>query len=135
MKLKTLLGVEAIAGFPVVVMDELKSKYPEMFNPDGSMIQEIFNKEIRPKKFIYIRHDIGSISFQMQEGNIGDNGINGCQYDSLIETARIIIQNLNAYIPCRENSMAITKLDEALMWINKRKEDRVKRGVEGKDLA
>jgi hypothetical protein len=32
---------------------------------------------------------------------------------------------------CRENAMAITKLDEALMWLNKRTADREARQVEG----
>lgn len=38
---------------------------------------------------------------------------------------------LNALSPCRENSIAITKLEESLMWLNKRTADRVARGVEG----
>lgn len=41
------------------------------------------------------------------------------------------IQTLNAIFPCRENSVAITKLDEALMWLEKRTRDRIFRGVEG----
>ena len=32
---------------------------------------------------------------------------------------------------CRENATAITKLDEALMWLNKRTQDREARQVEG----
>lgn len=32
---------------------------------------------------------------------------------------------------CRENSVAITKLQEALMWLEERTKDRVKREVEG----
>ena len=32
-----------------------------------------------------------------------------------------------------ENAITITKLEEALMWQNKRTLDREKRGVEGKD--
>jgi hypothetical protein len=32
---------------------------------------------------------------------------------------------------CRENSIAITKLEEALMWLEKRTLDRVSRNVEG----
>ena len=32
---------------------------------------------------------------------------------------------------CRENAMAITKLDEALLWLNKRTADRESRQVEG----
>jgi hypothetical protein len=35
---------------------------------------------------------------------------------------------------CRENEIVITKLEESLMWLNKRTEDRKKRGVEGKHL-
>lgn len=32
---------------------------------------------------------------------------------------------------CRENAIVITKLEEALMWLEKRTSDRKKRGVEG----
>lgn len=42
---------------------------------------------------------------------------------------------LNNAFPCRENAMAITKLDEALLWLNKRTADRVKRQVEGRQIA
>ena len=49
----------------------------------------------------------------------------------MIEAAKIIIEKLNQKFPCRENSVAITKLDEALMWLDKRKKDREKRNVEG----
>ncbi len=42
------------------------------------------------------------------------------------------IQFLNGKFPCRENSIAITKLEESLMWLEKRTADRKARGVEGK---
>lgn len=42
---------------------------------------------------------------------------------------------LNSKFPCRENAIAITNLDQALMWLNKRTSDRMKRSVEGKQLA
>jgi len=32
---------------------------------------------------------------------------------------------------CRENAIAITKLEEALLWLNKRTMDRERRKVEG----
>lgn len=32
---------------------------------------------------------------------------------------------------CRENAVALTKMEEALMWLQKRTLDRVRRGVEG----
>ena len=33
--------------------------------------------------------------------------------------------------PCRENAIVITKLEESLMWLNKRTADRLARKVEG----
>lgn len=41
---------------------------------------------------------------------------------------------LNAKLPCREASLAITKLEEALMWLNYRTANREKQGVEGKHI-
>ena len=37
----------------------------------------------------------------------------------------------NDEVPCRENSMAITKIEEALMWLEHRQRDRESRGVVG----
>ena len=42
------------------------------------------------------------------------------------------INYLNGKFPCRENSLAITNMEQALMWLEKRTRDREKRGVEGK---
>ena len=39
-----------------------------------------------------------------------------------------------AKFSCRENTFAIMKLEEALMWLDKRTLDRHKRGVIGKNL-
>jgi len=38
---------------------------------------------------------------------------------------------LGGKFKCRENSLAITKLEEALMWLEKRTADREERNVEG----
>lgn len=38
---------------------------------------------------------------------------------------------LNAKFPCRENSVAITHIETALLWLNKRTADRKARNVEG----
>lgn len=45
------------------------------------------------------------------------------------------LNSLNKKFPCRENALAITKCEEALLWLNKRTADRVMRGVEGKQIA
>ena len=134
MALETLKGVKSIGGFSVVVMDELREKYPEKFNESGAMDWQWFEKDIRPSHFIYIRHDKNSLSFTIQNGPIKEHGVNGCQVDTVIAAAKLILEGLNENFPCRENSMVITKLDEALMWLDKRKKDREERGVEGESM-
>ncbi len=135
MALQTLKGVEEIGGFKVVDMNAIKETNPEMFRPDGSMIYHLFDEKIRPFNYIYVRHDVNSISFNLQNGPIKEAGVNGCQVDTMIEAAKVILEKLNQQFPCRENACAITKLDEALMWLEKRKKDREKRGVEGLSKA
>jgi len=131
MAIETLNSVEKIDGFNVVVMDDLREKQPELFRPDGSMIYHEFEKRIRPTNFIYLRNDVNSLSFTIQNGPVKEKGVNGCQVDTLIAAAKVILEGLNKSIPCRENSIAITKLDEALHWLKHRKADREARGVEG----
>jgi len=111
MALETLKDVKKIGGFDVAEISD-------------------FTKE-RPLEFIVVNHKNNGLSFLIQNGPIKEVGVNGCQVDTIIETARTIIYGLNKKFPCRENSLAITKLEEALMWLNKRKVDRVDRGVEG----
>lgn len=50
------------------------------------------------------------------------------------EVLAVLIDRLNylqAKFPCRENAVAITHIETALMWLNKRTADRLARGVEG----
>ena len=69
---------------------------------------------------------------KFQEGPIKENGVNGCHNEDLIAIVIDRLQCLNQDdFKCRENSIAITKLEEALMWLNKRTLDRRSRGVEG----
>jgi hypothetical protein len=132
MALETLKGIEEIGGFSVVVMDELKQKFPERFSGPGSQMDyKWFESEIRPKNFIYVRQDVNSIAFTIQNGPIKEHGVNGCQVDTLIHAAKTILEGLNKNYPCRENSLAVTKLEEAIMWLQRRTDDRIKRGVEG----
>ena len=72
-----------------------------------------------------------SVEFTIQSGPVKEFGVNGCQIDDVIAWAKAKIEGFNSAFPCRENSMVITKLDEALLWLHKRKADREKRSVEG----
>jgi hypothetical protein len=156
MALETLKGVKEIGGFKAIVMDELKEQFPEKFNESGAMDYKWFESDIRPNHFVYIRNDVNSISFTIQNGPIKENGVNGCQVDTIIEAAKLIIEGLNKQFPCRENALVVTKLiieglnkqfpcrenalvvtklDEALHWLEHRKKDRDKRAVEGLSKA
>jgi hypothetical protein len=51
------------------------------------------------------------------------------------EVLKVLIHRLHylqGKFPCRENDIALTHIESALMWLEKRTADRVKRGVEGK---
>ena len=53
------------------------------------------------------------------------------------ELLKCLIDRMNsmqAKFPCRENAIVVTKLEESLMWLEKRTADRKARGVEGKHL-
>lgn len=111
MALETLKNVMKIGGFDV--------KHVDWNQPAENPIE--------------INDAQNAITFKIQNGPIAENGVNGCQVDTMIETATIIIRGLNQKFPCRENSIVITKLEEALLWLGKRKADREQRGVEGHD--
>ncbi len=135
MALETLKNVDEIGGFKLIDMGALKDKHPEKFNESGAMDYKWFEADVRPHNFVYVRHDVNSISFTIQNGPVKEKGLNGCQVDTIIETAKVMLEGLNKQFPCRENASAITKLDECLMWLDKRKKDREKRNVEGESKA
>lgn len=56
---------------------------------------------------------------------------NGTTNEEVLSVVINRIIKINKVVPCRENSIAITKLEEALMWLNKRTEGREARGVYG----
>lgn len=135
MALETLKGVKKLGEFNVIVMDELREKFPEKFEAGGQMNWKWFETEIRPHNFVYVRNDVNSLSFTIQNGPVKEKGVNGCQVDTVIHAAKTILEGLNKNFPCRENAVAITKLDEALMWLEKRTKDRMARNVEGESKA
>jgi len=77
----------------------------------------------------------GKISLRIQEGPIAENGVNGTQVDTLIHLAKAMIAEFNKAYPASHNTKAIGHLELALAALQKRKEDREKRGVEGYNKA
>jgi hypothetical protein len=79
--------------------------------------------------------DSGGQAFDMppfQKGPLLEAGLNGISDEVLIA---IVIDRLEGFnggpYRCRENSLALTKLEEALHWLKHRTAARQKRGVEG----
>lgn len=78
------------------------------------------------------------IRIEWQDGPLGaPNGPNrqepnGAFVETVITAALQRIEYYNeTEFRCRENSLAITKLEEALHWLNARTNRRVSQGVEG----
>lgn len=79
--------------------------------------------------------DGDGIPLKFCKGNKEDSSIlrqEGVFTETLLQVAKEYLESVNiGDMATRETSMVITKLDEALMWINKRSEDRKLRGVQG----
>lgn len=75
-------------------------------------------------------HEATIINFQ--NGPIQEAGVNGISGEALLV---INIDRLRSFqagpFACRENAVALTHLETALMWLQKRTRDRLARGVEG----
>lgn len=87
-----------------------------------------------PLNTIFIgRNELGDsgVFFNLQEGPIEENGVNGIQIDDLIYFTRAILSRFQKSHPCDENGFAIDALNQAVFWLKKRKEERLKRKVEG----
>jgi hypothetical protein len=67
-----------------------------------------------------------------QNGPIKEVGVNGVTQEALLA---ITIDRLRSFqagpFSCRENAIALTHCEEALMWLQRRTVARIKRGVEG----
>jgi hypothetical protein len=69
---------------------------------------------------------------EFQNGPIKDAGVNGTTQEALFA---IVIDRLRAFqagsYSCRENAIALTHCEDALMWLQRRTRARIRRGVEG----
>ena len=67
-----------------------------------------------------------------QNGPINEVGVNGVTHEALLA---VLIDRLRSFqtgpFACRENAIALTHLEGALGWLQKRTVARIKRGVEG----
>lgn len=72
----------------------------------------------------------GKLTCQLQVGHPTEaDAIVGCYSTHLMEAVIAIQKHYNDILPSRENSIVITKLEEAWLWLKKRELDRKERGV------
>lgn len=78
-----------------------------------------------------VAHDVVAIKFQ--KGPRKDDGsIHGVLDTDLLEMVRHRLQSFQkGEFATRENACALTHIEEALMWMNRRVEDRIERQVLG----
>jgi hypothetical protein len=71
-------------------------------------------------------------TIRFQNGPVKENGINGVSNEALIA---VVLDRLSGaqdgQWKCRENALAITKLEEAVHWLHHRTIERCARNVEG----
>ncbi len=77
-----------------------------------------------------ILRTVSALNFQ--KGPLKEAGLNGISIEALLAVVIHHAQGFQAGpYRCRENACAITHLEEALMWLQKRTRERMARGVEG----
>ena len=87
-----------------------------------------------PHTFKVVRKDDNEslVDIHFQEGPIKEYGVNGCtNEDLLIMVVRCLEGFQQSEFACRENALALTHIEEALLWLRKRTMGREARGVEG----
>ncbi len=107
--------------------DLLTNNYTRVFHEDKGK----FNA---PNHFIVTKTDSEKIvaKVDFQEGPCKEVGVNGAgNEDVLIMVLTRLKSFQDSEFRCEENAMAITKLEEALLWLRKRTMSREKRGVVG----
>ena len=91
----------------------------------------VYRLEYDPNNNGYIQAQ--TVSFQ--NGPIQEKGVNGVQNEDLLT---IVADRLESFqkgaFSCRENALALTKIQEALHWLQHRTDKRKDRGVEGMSI-
>lgn len=115
-------------------MDLLTNKYTTV------LVEEAFNYNA-PHRFMVVDageyKDLGDktrvmTDIHFQEGPIKECGVNGVCNEDLINMVLCRLEHFQkSEFKCRENALAITALEESLLWLRKRTMARENRGVEG----
>ena len=106
--------------------DLLRGKFTRVMVEEDFKYNAPHNFEVRR-----VEDDALVCSIHFQGGHVQEGGLNGVNNEDLLN---MVVERLECFqkspSACRENAIAITKLEEALLWLRKRTEGRVQRGIE-----
>lgn len=106
--------------------EEMKYNAPHHFSVYGSKTPELTNGQ----QMVHLQ------DIRFQEGPIKECGVNGVMNEDLIAMVITRLEHFQkSEFACRENALAITKLEESLLWLRKRTMGRENRGVEGTHIV
>lgn len=79
-----------------------------------------------------LRVDASLTRISFQNGPIAEAGVNGLTQEVLLAIVADRLRSFQAgQYACRENALALTKIEEAQHWLHHRTRARMSRGVEG----
>jgi hypothetical protein len=76
--------------------------------------------------------ETAGVDIYFQNGAIAEEGVNGLTQEVLLAIVADRLRSFQAGpYSCRENALALTKVEEAMHWLQQRTLARMRRGVEG----
>lgn len=94
----------------------------KLFNIKDHDMADRYIEEINGKRILDIK---------FQTGGTATTERNGIFIEDLLIIAQAKLNEYNKQLPCRENQLAMDKIDEAILWLTYRKTEREHRGVYG----
>lgn len=73
------------------------------------------------------------LDVKFQSGGTATTAKNGVFIEDLLIVAYARLEGYNKQYPCRENSLALTSIEQAILWLTARKVEREARNVYGKE--
>lgn len=104
---------------------------PLVYKSENSQVETQKEGHVYTLYLVGVDADIQSTEIKFQEGAVKEVGErNGWQNEELLAVLIDRMIYLDKLVPCKENIIVITKLQEALFWLEQRTKDRQERGVE-----
>lgn len=113
--------------------DLLTTKYTRVMHEDEIEFNAPHHFVVFADKGQQVPKVLSEVNFQ--KGPIKENGVNGVCNEDLIAMVICRLEHFQkSEYSSRDNAMAITKLEESLLWLRKRTIGRENRGVEGTSI-